>query len=149
MNISVKIDDNGLGLRLARWEKAADSFERAWPKVEKRFNFAMREQFASEGTRGGSRWQPLTSKYKKWKAAHHPGKPILQLHGDLYRSLTGRTTDTAYNVTRKTWQKATTVIYARRQNAKRPIIQMTEADAKAFTTIINDEVQRQINEAGL
>lgn len=139
----------GLGLRLAHWNRSVTSFERVWPKVERRFNLIVREQFATEGARGGNRWKPLTKKYAQWKSKRHPGKKILQLHGALLASLAGRTSDTHYNVTAKTWQKFTTLPYASRQNSTRPIIVLTESDNGAFTQIFADYVDAELRSSGL
>lgn len=61
------------------WEELADSFVRA-----------ERRQFASEGKYASGGWAPLSPKYARWKARHYPGKPILELTGDLKKSLTER-----------------------------------------------------------
>lgn len=48
------------------------------------------KQFDAEGSgpQSGS-WAPLSVSYAKWKAAHFPGKPILQRTGALKAALTG------------------------------------------------------------
>lgn len=44
--------------------------------------------FDAEGGASGN-WAPLSVSYAKWKAAHYPGKPILQRTGALQAALTG------------------------------------------------------------
>lgn len=52
-----------------------------------------REQFDTEGARGGQKWRPLSPKYASWKAANFPGKTILRRFDRLYDSLVGKTGD--------------------------------------------------------
>lgn len=150
--MEIKVEVKGaqnLGIKLARWQKSLDSFEAIWPRVERKFNAITREQFTSQGTRGGSRWVPLSKKYARWKAVHHPGKPIMELSGRLLRSLSARTSDTTYNVTKKTWSKFTTLPYAARQDRNRSLIELTDADQAAFTKIFDDFAREQLKAAGL
>jgi phage gpG-like protein len=72
---------------LQNLEKVAD-MRPAWAELKRRFLNAERRQFSSEGAYGGARWSPLSPAYGAWKARHAPGKPILQLSGELMRSLT-------------------------------------------------------------
>jgi len=51
------------------------------------------EQFSSEGGFSGG-WQQLSPGYDAWKKTVAPGMPILQLSGDLMRSLTGQSDGT-------------------------------------------------------
>ena len=150
MEIKAKVTGaQNLDVRIAKWEKSLDSFETIWPRVERKFNAITREQFTSQGTRGGSRWVPLSRKYARWKAVHHPGKPIMELSGRLLRSLSARTDDTTYNVTKKTWSKFTTLPYAARQDRTRPLIELTDEDQAAFTKIFDEFAREQLKAAGL
>lgn len=150
MEIKAKVTGaQNLGIRIAHYEKSLESFEAVWPRVERKFNAITREQFTSQGTRGGSRWVPLSKKYARWKELHHPGKPILQLSGRLLTSLSARTSDTTYNVTKKSWSKFTTLPYAARQDRTRPVIQLTDEDQAAFTKIFDDFAREQLKAAGL
>lgn len=47
-------------------------------------------QFATEGSRFGAAWAPLTPAYAAWKAVHYPGKTILRRTDKLFESLTVR-----------------------------------------------------------
>lgn len=47
-------------------------------------------QFNTRGAYGGTRWAPLSPAYGAWKARNHPGKPLLELSGDLRDSFTTR-----------------------------------------------------------
>lgn len=55
--------------------------------------------FDSEGASGADgRWAPLTRAYAQWKAIEAPGKPILDLTGDLRDTLTTPTAPGSYHV---------------------------------------------------
>lgn len=71
-------------------ESGISDWRPAWEECEQLFYQVETRQFASQGNRGGEAWKPLSEGYKKWKQVHYPGKPILQLTGDLKRDLTGR-----------------------------------------------------------
>jgi len=51
-------------------------------------NVVWKQQFETEGGYAGSGWEPLSDKYAAWKEKHYPGKPILQLTGQLKKSFT-------------------------------------------------------------
>lgn len=57
-----------------------------WPKIVPLFVQWQAAQFATEGGFMGDPWAPLSPRYAEWKAAHYPGKPILQAEGDLRRA---------------------------------------------------------------
>lgn len=67
--------------------KGISDFRPVWPEIELAFFRLELEQFNSEGSRGGSRWKPLSEKYARWKAKKYPGKQILERSGRLKRSL--------------------------------------------------------------
>lgn len=47
-------------------------------------------QFDSQGGYGSGGWAPLSPAYAAWKMKHHPGKPIMELSGDLRDSMVKR-----------------------------------------------------------
>jgi phage gpG-like protein len=55
--------------------------------VDQAFRRMERALFASEGSSGGSQWSALSPRYAKWKKRRYPGRKILQLKGQLRRSL--------------------------------------------------------------
>ena len=73
--------------RLGRIELATVDATPAWEMLAESFLDTERKQFATQGGLSGG-WRPLSDRYAAWKAAHYPGKPILQRTGDLARSLT-------------------------------------------------------------
>lgn len=93
MAVSITFDfygDAQLDRTLDRWATNVDDVTPAWNVIADDFARIEREQFASEGRRSSGGWSPLSPAYARWKAAHYPGKPILQREGDLIRSLTER-----------------------------------------------------------
>lgn len=74
-------------------EQFQENFNNAEPMFEAIGEYQKgiwRDQFAQEGAKTGSQWSALSPGYGAWKARHYPGKPILQLSGDLYDSLAKR-----------------------------------------------------------
>lgn len=53
-----------------------------------------RQIFQAEGI---PKWPALSPAYESWKQRHFPGKPILQMSGDLYRSVTSITPQTIFD----------------------------------------------------
>lgn len=41
-------------------------------------------------SKGRGQWKPLRPVYAAWKKKRYPGKPLMQLTGDMYRDLTGK-----------------------------------------------------------
>lgn len=75
---------------IVRMIDAAADASPAWEVIANSFQLAERKQFRSEGAYGSGGWAPLSPRYARWKAARAPGAPILELTGDLRRSLTER-----------------------------------------------------------
>lgn len=60
----------------------------AWVTVAQAMQEMEAEAFAVEGARRGLPvWAPLSERYRRWKERHFPGRKILELTGDLRRSL--------------------------------------------------------------
>lgn len=68
----------------------ADVGKHVLPKLLPVLEVETGKQFDAEGAgpQAGS-WAPLSVSYAKWKAAHFPGKPILERSGKLKAALTG------------------------------------------------------------
>lgn len=75
---------------LARFADNIDDARRLWNVLADRFAKLETRQFDSEGAYGSGGWPALSPAYGAWKAAHYPGKPILERTGDLRDSLTRR-----------------------------------------------------------
>jgi phage gpG-like protein len=57
-------------------------------RTDSKFRSDMQEQFKTEGASGGSKWPPLSEKYRKRKQRKRPGRKILVWDGTLRDSLT-------------------------------------------------------------
>lgn len=53
---------------------------------------SVEEQFGSTGSHSGRPWAPLSAAYRKWKAIHYPGKPILERTGEMKRAMIDKQT---------------------------------------------------------
>lgn len=99
---------------------------------------------AEDNFRAGGKPEPfaeLSPAYKRWKAKHYPGKPILRLRDRLYDSLTGANQagsgDTVRKVQRKRAEFGTRVPYANRQfKAGRKAVQFTEPKKREVVKMI-------------
>lgn len=118
---------------IARFADGVADYRGVWPVIADDFYAQVKDQFKSEGTEGGDKWQELTPVYAKYKEAHWPGKPILQRTGNLMTSLTTQNDpNSVYIAARKTLTLGSRVSYARFHQtgtgrmAARPEIQLTE-----------------------
>jgi len=98
---------------IARFSDGISDYRPIWPMIEEEFYALEERQFETEGVKGGEKWPELSAEYAGWKAAHYPGKPILQRSGDLVASLTSGTDPNAVRVReRKTLTLGAKVPYA-------------------------------------
>jgi hypothetical protein len=81
--IQFQIDDLDARRQLKRLGLFLSDLRTFWPLVIPLFIGWMRNQFESEGAFAGAPWAPLSHRYGIWKTVHYPGKPILQLKGEL------------------------------------------------------------------
>lgn len=89
--IDLRLQVNGTQQVERKLHIAADhvsDFSPAFRDIKNSFIRYQRQEFATEGAYGGYAFAPLTPKYAKWKAKHHPGKRILEIGGDLRKSMT-------------------------------------------------------------
>lgn len=93
--------------------KHVEDLRPVWDKIERVFYAIEDEQFKSEGAKGRSgKWKSLTRPYAKQKAQKYGVRPILQRSGDLYRSLTGKTSDTVLIKDKQEFGIGTRLFYA-------------------------------------
>lgn len=67
-----------------------EDFRPVFKTLADHFRAYEKEAFMSKGASSGTKWEPLSSAYDKWKKRHYPGRPLLWLTGTLFKSLTGR-----------------------------------------------------------
>lgn len=93
MSASIRVNGAGFDpfqLTLERWENQLDDSEPVFQAMAEQFGKTMTSQFRKQGGHSGSQWAPLSPAYAAWKQRLFPGKPILQLGGDLRDSLIKR-----------------------------------------------------------
>lgn len=84
--IHFQVDDLEPRRQLKRLGLFFQDLRTFWPLVVPLFIGWMRSQFESEGAYAGTPWAELSSRYGIWKQIHFPGKPILQLKGEMRRA---------------------------------------------------------------
>jgi phage gpG-like protein len=137
-------------------EETAEHFEGAeerisdlrpvWRSVARVFFHHERRQFESEGAWFGTRWPPLSPRYKAWKEKHYPGKPMMVLTETLKRSLTSfRSPYLHYRATRRFLELGTKVPYALKHQVgdgvpKRPIVGMTREEKAQMVKVLKSYI---------
>lgn len=120
---------------IVRFSDGVADYRPIWGVIEDDFYALEMDQFKSEGTEGGEKWQALSPAYGGWKEQHFPGKQILERSGDLVRSLTSGSDPNAVKIEeRKTLTLGSKIPYAiyhqspkpRRVLPRRPEIMLTE-----------------------
>lgn len=97
-----------------------------------------RQQFDTEGARGGAKWVPLSPAYAAWKEANFPGKSILRRTDRLFDSLTSKTSDTIEIATDQQLRIGTKLIYGSAHQGgtgtlpARPMLAPTPADLRRW-----------------
>lgn len=96
-----------------RFRQQLGDFRTVWPDIEDDLTETSERKFGTEGaTDGAARWVALKPGYAAWKARHYPGKPLMQLKGDLVASLTSRGGAAIMKATKRTLEYGTTRPYA-------------------------------------
>lgn len=106
-------------------------------------------QFATQGTRSGSPWQPLNPTYAAWKAVRYPGQPILRASDRMFGSLLGSNNEAIEEMQRQSFTYGTRTPYARYHQkgtprmAKREILAVTEEDRREIKTRVRAHLENQ------
>lgn len=158
MKFSVEIDGRERTTRAFQTvNETIRDFRPAWPEIHMYFLRASVEHFESQGSRGGARWQPLSSGYAKWKTKKYPGKPILSATERLKRSFTlagQKGGDQVYEETPLSLTMGTAVPYAifhqrgTKRMPARPILQPTQRDIDRIVSRLYRFVERGARDAG-
>jgi phage gpG-like protein len=118
------------------FEKIGDDFRKTEDRVFKGQGYY--------GSRPG--WKPLSPEYRSWKDKHYPGKPILQMTGDLRNSLATKGKNHVQRITKNSitlgsndpkfkWhQNGTSKMVAR------PPITFTKYQGEKWAKIVRDEI---------
>ncbi len=149
--IKISIDgDDQFARAFDRYDAAFSDLTNIWPDVKKKFHEIEKEQFDSEGSAGGDRWQPLSERYAAQKIKQYGSKPILQATGDLYRSLTGDGPYTHYQTNKTQIEIGTTLpygLYHQRGGGKlpkRPPINFSDRQKNELMKVIQSGLIREL-----
>lgn len=89
-------------------------------------------------------FRPLDPAYAKWKDRHFPGKPLMRLHDNLYKALTGEVPDdlTKARPVREGNKQLLILGFEsaygmRHQNTGRKVVQVSEATRERWGRIIH------------
>lgn len=146
INFKVQVTgDEQLAAALSGLERQLRDVRPIWPKVSSTFDDIEKRHFDSLGATGASgAWAALSEPYAKWKAANYPGEPILQLTGNLMRSLTTPfNPDTIFEMTPDTLTRGSKLPYAnvhqnRKAGPRRPPIDLTDLDKQKMLKSFRD-----------
>ena len=114
MSIQITVDGKDeFNRAFNRLDASFDDLSPIWPDVRDHFWQIEKDQFASEGGKGGSgRWKQLSERYNKQKIARYgAGKGILEASGRLMKSLTGNNPGSVYTATKTDIAVGTMVPY--------------------------------------
>lgn len=82
--VSIYIEEQGVAQLIAEFDELARRFRdmrSLWRRLARSFMDIEREQFDSEGARGGMPWKPLSGWYLQWKMSHGLNPMILRAGG--------------------------------------------------------------------
>lgn len=133
-----------------RLTQIISDFRSIWPNVATEFYAIEADQFGSEGEKGASgKWAPLSPAYKKWKDAHFPGEPLLQLTHTLVDSLTDpEALGAIYRLEADEMTVGSKVEYATAHQKTRPLISFTTEDKRRIQKSIQAGLVRFTRQAG-
>lgn len=139
---------------LSRFADACTDYSPVWPDISDDFTRISEEQFDSQGARGGSQWTELSESYGKWKAKHFPGLPLLELSGQLRRSMTSELQIDAQPMKlwmgpllpRATWHQQG---IPANNLPSRPVVSLNETDILSWVRMIQAYLVDKATEEGL
>ncbi len=87
MDVRVHVDDRDAERELKVIAAGLHDLRSFWPMLVPVVSSWWRRMYATEGAFAGSPWAPLSASYAAWKAAHYPGKGILQASGKMRQAV--------------------------------------------------------------
>lgn len=151
--ISITFDDKDEFNRVfSRLDANFDDLTPIWPDVRDKFWAIEKEQFESEGSKGGSgRWKNLSRRYEQQKIARYgQGKKILEATGELRDALTGPNPGSYYVAGKKEVAIGTTLargIYHQRGSDKmpaRPPISFSDEQKRSMMKAVQAAMIKQL-----
>ena len=146
------LGDDVLVRGLSRFADDCKDFSPVWPDIEQNFKSIEVEQFTSQGIRGGSQWPPLSPSYAEWKRHNFPGKPVLELTGEMKFMMTEGLT--IYPEPMRLWMgpqldRAYWHQHGTSRMPARPIVALTELDKMGWVKMIQKYLVDKATEEGL
>lgn len=137
---------------LSRFADACSDYTPVWPEIRDSFVEIEREQFDSQGSRSGQTWAALKPSYQAWKEKHFPGRPILELTGDMKFAMTEGVQANMEPLrlelgpipTRATWHQ-----HGTSRMVDRPPVVLTEEDKREWVRTIQRYLVDKATEEGL
>ena len=80
-------DARNIQMSFERWADLMDDWGPAFEDVVTLFRMHETQHFKTEGRSTGRKFRKLSQRYKVWKEANYPGRPILVLRGALRAAL--------------------------------------------------------------
>lgn len=155
MILKIEVDGiEGFYKALDQVEREVSDWRAAWAECEKLFYQIEAQQFGSEGSRGGSKWVPLSAKYKRWKELKYPGRPILVRTGEMKASLLGSGGNAIRDLTEDSLTLGSRLPYAKYHQRgggrlpQRPPIVVTPSDIGQFTRRMLNHMKTVADDSG-
>lgn len=126
----------------------------AWRAIVLYLKAATIQQFASQGARLGSPWQPLSPAYATAKAIRYPGKPILRATDAMFNSLASVTADSIVELEPQAMSYGTRDRKAQwhqkgtRRMPARKILGLMAQDKQMVKSLVKDHLANQLKFAG-
>lgn len=126
----------------------------AWRAVVAYLRAATIQQFASQGGRLGTPWQPLSPAYAIAKARKYPGQPILRATDAMFNSLAGQTADSVVEIEPQVMsygtkdRKAHWHQYGTTRMPARKILGLIAQDKQMVKSIVKDHLANQLRATG-
>jgi len=148
INISITLDGVGtINKRINKVSKSIKDISPSFKKIAQDFRETEGKVFSGQGAYGSRPgWIPLAPLYKEWKSRHYPGKPILQVTGDLRNSLAEKGKNHVEIITNKSltigssdpkmkWHQKGT-----KKMPSRPPVTYTRYQGNKWAKIIRDDI---------
>ena len=144
-------------MNLKRVGESTTDLTNAFKAVQKTFLDLEAQNFDNENARGRSgRWKPLSPSYEKAKIARFGTFALLagveRATDKLYKSLTGKTSDSVERIDKQEAVFGTTVPYAKAQHygsqkqnlPSRPLIDFSDEQLKEIGKVIRKEIAGEV-----
>ncbi len=136
----------------SRLDANFDDLTPIWPDVRDKFWDIEKEQFDSEGSKGGGgRWKSLSPRYAKQKIKRYGGGvKILEASGDLLKSLTGDAPGSYYQAGKKEVAIGTSIPYGMHHHRgsgnlpERKVISFSEKQKKELMKVIQVSLIKEL-----